>query len=185
MIKGDIIMSEFLFGDFYSKHLEKEQVIATKAYFLKRDAFIWFDNEITFHNNTESYGSIQQMLHENPSENNNHTFFITTKTQPDNSYDLLYPWDKYKVAEKNSDDTLKEKTDEELCDNNLNILHNLLLHFIENVQPKSMRVFVVVGYDPEFQNEKFRIDEMIDDLKRQVKEDGSLDSVIYEIIEEV
>lgn len=162
-------MSEILFGDFYSKHLEKEQVDAAKASFFKKDVFIWLDNEITLHNNRESYGSIQQMLHENPKENNNHAFFITTKIQSDNSYDLLYPWDKYKMAEKVSNDIFKEKTDEELCDTNLDILHELLLQLVKIIQPENMRIFVVVGYDPEFQTEKFSIGEMIDNLKSQVR----------------
>ena len=87
------------------------------------------------------------------------------------------------MAERFSDNIYDGKTDDELCDNNPEILHDLLLQFKKIIHPKNMRIFVVVGYDPEFHREKVSITEMIHDLKEQVKGEDFLDSVIYEIME--
>ena len=170
-------MSAFLFGDFHLEALEKERLKEVKAYFNQKDAYIWFDSEIDF------YGGIQTMLEENPTPKNNHVFAITTKRQPTNSHDLLFPWDKYENDELFSQDNHSNENFQKLCNLNLNIFQDLFINFIKIIQPKSIRVFVVVGYSPEFSIENFTVEEMIADLKEQVPEKTMLDPVIYEIME--
>lgn len=168
-------MSAFLFGDFYLESLDKEQLKEIKRYFKQKEAYIWFDSEMDF------YDGIKTMLQENCYSKNNHSFAITTKRQPKNSHDLLFPWDKYENEELFPPDDYDRKTLQKLCNKNLEIFQDLFVKFLEVICLKCVRVFVVVGYSPEFSVEQFTVQEMIDDLKGQVPDRIMLDPVIYEI----
>ena len=140
---------------------------------------IWFDNEVDF------YDGIKLMLQENPDSKNNHSFAITTKRQPTNSHDLLFPWDKYDSDKLFPQGDLDGQNLRSFCNINLDIFQDLFVKFKEIIRPRNMRVFVVVGYSPEFSIERFTIKEMVEDLKEQVPDRTMLDPVIYEILDEI
>lgn len=173
-------MSAFLFGDFFSSDIAKEKWEELEVYFKKKDAYIWLDDNIDF------YKDIQLMLQENPRTQNNHSFAITTKNQPRNSHDLLLPWDKYEKEELFPDGTGYERSRyNELASSNLDVFYDLFLQFMKVIKPQGTRVFVVMGYDTQFEIERYSIKQMVNDLKEQVQNPYSVsfDSVIYEITE--
>ena len=107
-------------------------------------------------------------------------FCITSESQPKNSDDVLFPYDKF------PDQMLVHRGADRLdfvqrCRDNLNLLRNGLRDFIEKYSPARLRVFVSDGYDPEFECAKTTLEEMLDDLEAQVIEDFFLEAKVYEI----
>lgn len=169
-------MSAFVFGDFHSDFFTIETIRELKSIFEKEEAYIWFDEEINF------YDDIETMLNENRNGDNNIKFSITTKFQPTNSSDLLFPFDKYDMEElfPNGFDEDRDGFNK-ICRENLEIFNNLFLKFVKTIQPKKLRIFIVIGYDNSFEIRKYSSQQMFKDVYEQVKMSSFLSSVIYEI----
>lgn len=164
-------MSYFLFGSFNS--LEEEQVIQSiKEYGKAEGVFFWFNEEIDF------YEDIFRMCNEQESQKDI-VFAITSSNQPRNSSDLLFPYDKFTNEELFSD--ISRKYFKECCENNLKILFDCLKKLLELFQPNKIDIFVVEGYDDNFQRRECSIDDMFQDIENQVINSFSIDSCIYEL----
>lgn len=162
-------MSYFLFGTFDA--LKDETIIQrVKTYTKEKGIYIWFDKEITF------YKEIQRMLMEQNSKGSI-MFAITSKNQPCNSSDVLFPFDKF------TNDALFEDESREFykkcCRDNIDILFDCLNKTIDSFNFRQGEIFVVEGYDDNFQKKKCNVDEMKKDLLLQIEDKVSVDSCIY------
>lgn len=165
-------MSYFLFGSFNA--LKDEMILQkVKAYAKEKGIYIWFDEEITF------YKEIQRMLTEQNSEGSI-KFAITSKNQPYNSSDVLFPFDKFTnealFADKSREFFKKG------CRDNIDILFDCLKKIIDSFYFRQGEIFVVEGYDDIFQKKECNIDEMKRDLLLQIEDKVSIDSCIYYVI---
>ena len=134
-------MSYFLFGTFSAMY-KKEILRQIKAYGKDKNIYIWFNEEIVF------YEEIQRMLMEQKSEGD-FRFAITSKYQPHNSSDVLFPFDKF-----SSDILFSDKSRsfyKKCCKDNLDILFDCIRILINSLHIKQIDFFVVEGYDDNFQ----------------------------------
>jgi hypothetical protein len=166
-------MSHILFAEYTAKNYKKE---ALKVYAKKYDVYYWFNNEITF------YAAIHEMYNENKILENSELFCLTSKFQPINSDDLLLPFDKYEQKELFPNGN-NRKVFEQLCRKNLNEFDNIITNFIEIAKPLYLRIFVTEVYDIGFKIVKCSVNDMLEDMYKQIIHWGSLGSKIYEIIE--
>lgn len=165
-------MSYFLFGTFNVLQNEKN-IQKMKLYGREKDIYIWFDDEIAF------YEGIQRMLIEQKSLGSI-KFAITSKEQPYNSSDVLFPFDKF-----TNEDLFADKSREHFkkcCRNNISILFNYLNQLIESFQISQMEIFVVEGYDDNFFKKECDLEGVKGDLLLQIEDRVSIDSCIYYVI---
>lgn len=167
-------MSSFLFGEFDSLGFTAEDVEALNTTLSEDGILLHLNEQIDFCKDIISMFEEQKCTKQN-------RFCITSVRQKYNSSDILFPFDKY------TNDELFPKTDErteynKLCLENLMILKRSIILMKNTLKITSLRVFVVEGYDTDFQVVKdFTIQQMIDHIYEQVKKSFILDSVIYEI----
>jgi hypothetical protein len=162
-------MSYFLFGSFNST-FDKELIEHVKLYANEKNIYIWFGEEITF------YKDIHRMLEEQKSEGNI-KFAITSKNQPSNSSDVLFPFDKY-----DSDVLFSNESRDfynQCCRENIDILFDCLKKLIVTLHVRQADIFVVEGYDDIFQKKVCNIDKLKQDLLCQIEDKVSIVSCIY------
>lgn len=165
-------MSHFIFGCFNSDIVVSGQTEELKKMAQKKDVLIWFDNEIDF------YPDITKMIKEQGGEGCV-LFTLTSRNQPSNSDDLLFPYDKY-----TNEQLFEDKTREyfsQCCKDNLETLFWCLQVMIQRLKPRLFQVFVTEGYDCNFIKKCMILDEMKSDIQQQVLTSFSLDSCIYQI----
>lgn len=164
-------MSYFIFGSF-DLIQNKRSLQDVKRYGKQRDVYFWFDEEITF------YKDILQMCMEQKSCGKV-KFALTSFNQKHNSSDLLFPYDKFTNEELFKDKSRKVFC--QCCKNNLSIVFDCLQNLIEISTPTHLEIFVVEGYDDAFQRKIYTLNEMEEDLLRQIETDAFIDSCIYQI----
>ena len=165
-------MSYFLFGSFDSTY-DEELAKNVKIYADNKNIYFWFGKEITF------YKDIQRMFEEQKSKGNI-KFAITSKNQPRNSSDVLFPFDKYEsnlLFEDESRDFYKR-----CCRENIDILFDCLKKMIDKFHIKQADIFVVEGYDDVFMHKTCSVNELKQDLLCQIEDKVSIDSYIYRVI---
>lgn len=162
-------MSYFLFGSF-NAIIDKELLQQVKAYGNEHNIYIWFNEEITF------YKEIQRMLEEQKSEGNI-KFAITSKNQPHNSSDVLFPFDK--VANEVLFADTSRNFYKKCCRENIDIVFDCFDNIINLLNIKQAEIFVVEGYDDIFQKKVCSMDEVKKDLLCQIEDEVSIDSCIY------
>ena len=137
---------------------------------VKKKTYIWFNQEITF------YNDIQRMMREQKAEGNT-LFAITSKNQPSNSSDVLFPFDK--VPNKLLFIDESRMFYKKCCRENIDVLFDFLEKLISMFNIEYIEIFVVEGYDDIFQRKVCNIDEVKRDLLYQIEERVSIDSSIY------
>ena len=165
-------MSHFIFGCFNSAVLGSEITDELKKIAQKKDVFIWFDNGIDF------YSDISKMIKEQGGKGKV-LFALTSRNQPNNSDDLLFPYDK-----NTNEQLFADKTREyfsQCCKENLKILFWYLKEMIQRLQPKLFDVFITEGYDCDFIKKSITLDEMEFDIQQQVLTSFSIESCVYQI----
>lgn len=168
-------MSYFLFGTFSAMY-NKEMLRQIKACGKEKDIYIWFNDEIVF------YEEIQRMLMEQKSEGNT-KFAITSKYQPHNSSDVLFPFDKF-----SSDVLFSDKSRsfyKKCCQDNIKRLFDCIQNLVNSLNISQINIFVVEGYDDDFQKKICSMDEMKRDLLFQIENKLSVESSIYYVNENV
>ena len=164
-------MSYFLFGSFRTTY-DEELVQQVKLYGSNNDIYIWFNEEITF------YKEIQRMLEEQESEGDI-IFAITSKNQPHNSNDVLFPFDKVDNEVLFADES--RSIYKKYCEENLDILFECLNTLIQLLGIRQLEIFVVEGYDVTFQKKICDLDAVKIDLLCQIENKVFIDSCIYYI----
>ena len=91
-------MSHFVFGCFNSDVVTSEVIDELKTGAQNRDVFIWFDSQLEF------YSDISKMIKEQGGKGE-FLFALTSRNQPSNSDDLLFPYDKYTNEQLFADET--------------------------------------------------------------------------------
>ena len=165
-------MSHFIFGWFNSAVLGSEITDELKKIAQKKDVFIWFDNGIDF------YSDISKMIKEQGGKGKV-LFALTSRNQPNNSDDLLFPYDKYTNEQLFADKTREYFS--QCCKENLKILFWYLKEMIQRLQPKLFDVFITEGYDCDFIKKSITLDEMEFDIQQQVLTSFSIESCVYQI----
>lgn len=166
-------MSYFLFGSFDSKYKQLTQSI--KSYGNKKNVYFYFNEEINFYKDILRMCDEQNLRREM-------IFAMTSDNQPCNSSDLLFPYDKFTNEELFKDPT--RNYFKKCCRDNIEILFDCLQRLMEIFCPKQISIFVVEGYDTDFQKKKCTLMEMKQDLLRQIEANSFIDSCIYEILNE-
>lgn len=162
-------MSYFVFGTF-SSIFEKKSIEQVRSFANGKNIFIWFGEEISF------YKDINRMIEEQKS-NGNIKFAITSKNQPRNSSDVLFPFDKF-----DSEVLFADKSRafyKQCCRDNIEILFSCLKKLINTLHIKKIDIFVVEGYDDVFKKKMCSIDELKQDLLYQIEDKVLIDSCIY------
>lgn len=167
-------MSHILFGEFSTELFELELIKKVKLLARSNGLFIYFEEEIDF------YSDIQRMLLENNYSQCNYFFYLTSESQPQNSEDILFPYEKYLKTDLFPNGN-ERGVFNDICRENLNNLLGILIEFVNIFNPNLLRIFVTVGYDDKFKIQKCSIKDMIDDIYSQVISTICLDSKIYEI----
>lgn len=162
-------MSYFLFGTFDTMH-DNAVLKKVKELGEEKNIYIWFNEEIIF------YEEIQRMLMEQKAEGKI-KFAITSKLQPSNSCDVLFPFDKFTNEALFADET--RSFYKECCRDNIDILFEFLNDLIKLLNIVQVVMFVVEGYDDTFHQKVCTIDDMKNDLLYQVENKVSIDSCIY------
>lgn len=162
-------MSYFLFGVFNTTD-DKKLLQQVKLQAKERNVYIWFDEDITF------YDEIQRMLREQAVEGNV-SFAVTSKNQPHNSSDLLFPFDKFSNEELFADKS--REFYKKCCQNNLAILFNCLDELVHLLNIEQMKIFVVEGYDDNFQKKICNMEELKEDLLYQIENFAYINSCMY------
>lgn len=166
-------MSHFIFGCFNSDIVVSEQISKLKKMAQNKDVMIWFDNEIDF------YPDISKMIKEQGGKGIG-LFALTSRNQPNNSDDLLFPYDKYTNEQLFEDKTRKDFS--QCCKDNLEILFWYLQIMIQNLKPRLFQIFVTEGYDCDFVKKYMILGEMKSDIQQQVLTSFSINSCIYQIV---
>lgn len=166
-------MSHFLFGDFSTCMHDKLLTKKLREQLHASGVLLYLDDEIDF------CQDIRIMLRENACQNQR-CFILATELQRYNSDDLLFPYEKY------SEEYLfpagnDRSTFNRACLENLKTLEWSLSTIIDVYQASFFRVFVVDGYDDEFEIRTCDISQMMDDIANQVERSLSLNSVIYRV----
>lgn len=104
---------------------------------------------------------------------------MTSRNQPNNSDDLLFPYDKYTNEQLFADKTREYFS--QCCKENLKILFWYLKEMIQRLQPKLFDVFITEGYDCDFIKKSITLDEMEFDIQQQVLTSFSIESCVYQI----
>jgi len=164
-------MSYFLFGSFNSVY-DKELLEQVKSYASEKNIYIWFGEEITF------YKEIHRMLEEQKSDGNI-KFAITSKNQPCNSSDVLFPFDKFSSDVLFADES--RNFYKQCCRDNINMLFDCLKKIIDSLHNRQVEIFVVEGYDDIFRKKVCSIDELKQDLLCQIEDKVSIESCIYNV----
>ena len=141
-----------------------------KNYAKEKSIYIWFDEEITF------YDEIYRMLNEQKTMGNI-TFAITSKNQPCNSSDVLFPFDKYDSKVLFSDET--RTFFKRCCRENINILFECLDKLIVLCQTSKGEIFVVEGYDNEFEKIECSLKEVKENIIMQIEDKIAVNSITY------
>lgn len=162
-------MSYFLFGSFNAIH-NKKLLQQIKSYGNKNNIYVWFNEEIAF------YKEIQRMLEEQKSKGNI-TFAITSKNQPRNSSDVLFPFDKFTNEMLFSDES--RNFYKKCCEDNLDILFDCLKKLVDLLYIRQAEIFVVEVYDDTFCKKICSMDEMKKDLLCQIENNVFIDSCVY------
>lgn len=165
-------MSHFIFGCFNSDVVASEITDELKKMAQKKDVFIWFDNEIDF------YSEISRMIKEQGGKGDV-LFALTSRKQPSNSDDLLFPYDKYTNEQLFADK--KREYFSKCCKENLSILYWCFKEMVQRLQPKVFEVFITEGYDCDFTKKSITLDEMEFDIQQQVLTSFSIESCVYQI----
>lgn len=165
-------MSHFVFGCFNSDVVTSEVIDELKTRAQNRDVFIWFDGQLEF------YSDISRMIKEQGGKGK-FLFALTSRNQPSNSDDLLFPYDKYTNEQLFADKTRAYFS--QCCKENLEILFWCLKEMIQKLQPKLFELFITEGYDCDFIKKRIFLDEMEFDIQQQVLTSFSIESCIYQI----
>jgi hypothetical protein len=170
-----VLLSHILFGDFSTCHFNASVVNKIKTYARQKDIYFYFEG------GDDLFEDVLLMLEEHNKDGV--AFYVTSKLQPQNSDDLLEPFDKYEQEElfPNGDD---RTVFEAKCKENLDLLYDVLKTFFRLLKPKKWRIFVTVDYDTEFTIKKCTIETMMTDILDQVCNTIEVDSTIFEIIQE-
>lgn len=166
-------MSYFMFGTFYAS-CNKKVMQDVKSYGKERGTYIWFNEEITF------YKEIQRMLIEQKARGNV-SFAITSENQPYNSNDVLFPFDKFTDESLFSDITggyYKQR-----CRDNIEVLFQCLNKLFVSFHAIQCEIFIVEGYDDNFQKKRMNVDKVKRDLLLQIEDYMSINSCIYYILD--
>lgn len=134
-------MSHFVVGCFNSDVVTSEVIDELKTGAQNRDVFIWFDSQLEF------YSDISKMIKEQGGKGK-FLFALTSRNQPSNSDDLLFPYDKYTNEQLFADETREYFS--RCCKKNLEILFWCLKEMIQKLQPKLFELFITEGYDCNF-----------------------------------
>lgn len=166
-------MSHFMFGQFDSDDFLEQTQDRAKKELQNMNLNVFFNQELDFCND------IKKMISENGA-GICFRFCITSIEQEFNSDDAIFPYEKYSDSElfPNGDDRTAFN---EICESNIRVLKQALEKIIEIMQMKNIRLFVVDGYDNSFTTLCCSLDNMFDDILKQVKTSFSLKSTIYEI----
>lgn len=162
-----------MFGTFYAS-CDKRVMQDVKSYGKERDTYIWFNEEITF------YEDIQRMLIEQKSEGNV-KFAITSENQPYNSSDVLFPFDKV-TSESSFSDRTREYY-KKCCRDNMEMLFQCMNKLFVSFHAVQSEIFIVEGYDDNFQKKRLNIDKVKSDLLLQIEDYMSINSCIYYILD--
>lgn len=164
------ILSYFLFGSFDTA-LNEEIRSKIKNYSNHSNVYFHFDEEIDF------YDDIIRMCEEQNIAEDGTIFAVTSKNQPCNSSDLLFPFDKYSNEYLFSD--LTRKTFNETCKINLKILFDALKYLICICDVHCIKIIVVEGYDDKFLIKNCTLEEMQLDVLQQIVSECYIESIIY------
>ncbi|WP_138305825.1 MULTISPECIES: hypothetical protein [unclassified Clostridium] len=165
-------MSHFIFGCFKSDVVVPQIADELKKMAQKKEVFIWFDNEIDF------YSEISKMAKEQGGKGKV-LFALTSRNQPCNSDELLFPYDKYTNEQLFADKTREYFS--QCCQENLEILYWCLKEMVQRLRPKLFEVFITEGYDCDFTRKNITLDEMMLDIQQQVLTSFSIESCVYQI----
>jgi hypothetical protein len=168
-------MSYVIFGDFFLGRTERDAISDVKVRAEELDAYFWNNDEIS------SQSNVFQMLTENPAPYGNSTFFITGDPFASNSDDLLEPWEIYSHDElfPNGED---RHTFNMISAENLKRLKKIIECMMEKMKPEHVRIFITEGYDIDFRIVNLTLDEMIEDILKQLTgRESSIESAIYQI----
>jgi hypothetical protein len=170
-------MSYVLCGDFFLNKIKRDKVSAVKAKAEELDACVWLNDEVDF----DACPDVLQMLHENPSPYQNSTFLIAGNPYACNGGDLLEPYSLYSHEElfPNGED---RDTFNKIRAENLQRLKTLIKCVMEKLQPEHIHIFVTEEYDTDFRILDITLDEMIEDILRQlIGRGGFIDSALYKL----
>ncbi len=169
-------MSSYLFGDFFSEKADALRRKKARDELVKGGVNIFFDDEMNFVND-----ELLHMLRERPSNHNNVSFCLASVEERINCEDLLFPFGVYTQEELFPDGTEGSRDQfNQLSLENLNTLRDAIAKMFEVFEPKSFRLFVDEGFD----TGGWKVccctrEEMIQDIYRQVVDEGILDEKIY------
>lgn len=169
-------MSSYLFGDFFSEKADAFWRKKARDELVKDGVNIFFDDEMNFVND-----ELLQMLKEHSSDHSNISFCLASVEERINCEDLLFPFDVYTQEELFPDGTegSRERFNQ-LSLENLNTLKNAVAKMFEVFEPQSFRLFVDEGFDTGgWKVYRCTREEMIQDIYRQVTDEGILDEKIY------
>ena len=168
-------MSHIIFGDFCKENINKNTINEIKIKLRMKGLIIDFDKELN------RYYDVNKMLVENAVKKRNGVFCITSMVNKLDSEDLLFPYENYSQKElfPNGDDrTVFEK----ICKKNLELFHSGIKELVRLLTPKTLRIFIVSGYDNNFQIVNCTIEDMIKDIETQVLDYFELDSKMYNLL---
>lgn len=165
-------MSHIVFGCFNADIAAVGMADELKKVAREKDVLVWFDSEVNF------YSDISKMVKEQGGKGKV-LFALTSRRQPSNSDDLLFPYDKYTNEQLFADKTREYFS--QCCKDNLEILFWCLKEMIQRLRPKLFEVFVTEGYDCDFTKKNMILGEMESDIQQQVLTSFSIESSIYQI----
>lgn len=164
-------MSCYLFGTF-DVFEQKIKINELVEYAKNKDVYFWFSEK-------NIPNEIKEMCIEQ-NINGKMSFFVSSANQPTNSSDLLLPFDKYTNEELFRDKS--RKFYKQCCKDNLSILFSCLQYMIALLKPAKLEIFLTEGYDNNFLRKKCTLNDMKEDIYRQIIVDAECDSSVYQII---
>lgn len=167
----EIEMSCYLFGiiDIFEQKIKINELV---EYAKHKGVYFWFLEKNIPNEIKEMF--IEQNINEKG------RFFVSSVNQPTNSSDLLLPFDKYTNEELFKDRSRKFYN--QCCRENLNIVFDCLHHMIKLLKPAKLEIFVTEGYDNSFLRKECTLNDMKEDIYRQIIVDAECDSSVYQII---
>ena len=169
-------MSHIIFGDFYARNNNRKNINQLKEKLFLSDVLFLNGNEISFS------ADIERMLKENVNTTTNMFFCLTTTKQKYNSDDLLFPYNKYSEEELFPNGENRDEF-ERKCFENLKIYQDSINNIIHMLSVIEMRIFITEGYDNKFEVMRCNnVEEMVEDIKKQVHNFFSLESKIYRML---
>ncbi|MDO4721068.1 MAG: hypothetical protein Q4A78_10440 [Peptostreptococcaceae bacterium] len=172
-------MSYYLFGSFSSKHRSDEQIRLLRETLKSRGVFVHLDEDLDWAKPAREdlfWGDVKEVLKEHPCSHPYH-FTFSSADQPCNGHDMLFPWDRYSFEELYPNGTDDRSTFMEcaaqILDRTKWALQQLILYF----QVREMRVFIDGGFDNTFEVVSCTLEEMFEELKRQMWETGDFDGL--------